>query len=133
MVDWKPRIDSKTSLAVALSAVGVTLATYAHYMPSLTDHRVGAPDDPDAAAAERAAFWTSSAIIGSLFLVTMDPLVFIMGLGTVAGVSFLHKHANSTNPATSRAAVASTMAPVASTSDQTTGTAYDSAYESGAY
>lgn len=132
---WTPRLDSKTSIAVALGTAAVVFGVFQHYLPSVVDHRVGAPQDKDASAAERAATFTSTALVGALFLVTMDPLVFIIGGGTVAALSWTHRHANMVSPLTSKATVAASMSATAAIgggSDDDTAAAYDDSM-AGAY
>lgn len=126
-------MDSKTSVGIALATAGVVWVTYDHFMPSVVDHRVGQAGDKDANAAERAATMTASAVVGALWLVTKDPLVMMLGAGTIVALAWTHRHANMVNPLTSRATVAESMGQTAATSDDATGAAYQDSVDSGAY
>jgi len=93
----------EVSLGMGLATGVLVWSIYQHAMPSLVDHRVGDPDDPNAAKAERAATWTAAGAVAGISLLARDPTVFVIGGAMVVVLSFWHRHANMVNPLTGRA------------------------------
>lgn len=91
-------LDRKTSVAVGLGAMGLVWGVYGQVCPKVADLRVGTPNDADATSAEKAARWTSGALVVGISLITRDATVFIMGGVAVVAFSWLHRHANAVNP-----------------------------------
>lgn len=97
------RLKPEVSIGMGL-AVGVLVwSIYQHALPSIVDHRVGDPDDENAAAAERLATWTSAGTVAGISLIAKDPTVFVIGGAMTVALSFWHRHANMVNPMTGRA------------------------------
>jgi hypothetical protein len=119
------------SVGLALGTGALILGVYAHFLPSVVDHRAAPPDDAHAQAAERQAAWTSAALLAGVSLLTGDETVFVVGAAEIIGLSWWHRYSDhvapSTGKATTRQAVASTM------SDAQTANAYTTNIDSGTY
>jgi hypothetical protein len=94
------KLDSKTSVAVGLGAMGLVWGIYGQVVPKVADLRVSGANDRDAAAAEKAARWASGGAVVALSLITRDATVFILGGSAVVLFSWLHRHANAVDPMT---------------------------------
>lgn len=91
-------LDRKTSVAIGLASVGVVWGVYQQVVPRVCDIRACTPGDTNLAAAEKAARWTSGAIVVGIALITRDATVFVMGGGAVVAFSWLHREANMVDP-----------------------------------
>lgn len=87
------------SVAVGLASMGLVWAVYQQATPNISDLRVSAPNEPNAAGAEKAARWAAAAMVAGVALITRDPTVFIMGGLAVVTLSWMSRHANMSNPA----------------------------------
>lgn len=98
----KPEVSITVGLAVGALVYGV----YSNALPTVADIRVGQAADPDVAAAEQLAAWTSAAVVAGVSLIAKDPTVFIIGGSMVIALSWWHRHANHVNPLTGLASMA---------------------------
>ncbi len=96
----KPEASVGFGLATATLVYGI----YQNQLPSSTDIRMAESGDPDIQSAERAAAWTSAAIVAGVSIITGDPTVFIIGGSMLVAMSWLTRHADAVDP---RAGVAS--------------------------
>jgi hypothetical protein len=94
----------ENSLIGAVTVGAVVIGIYDYALPKLADARVAPAGDDDLAAAEKAAAWTSAAIVGGISLIAKDPTIFVTGGLLIVGLSWLHRHANWVNPLTGKAA-----------------------------
>ena len=94
------KLDSKTSVAIGLGAMGLVWGIYGQVVPKIADLRVSAANDRDANSAEKAARWTSGGAVVVISLITRDATVFILGGSMVIAMSWLHRHANAVDPTT---------------------------------
>lgn len=101
----------EVSIGVGLATAVLVFSIYQHAVPALVDHRVGEPDDPDAAAALRVASWTAAGATAGISLLAKDPTVFVMGGVMVIAMDLWHRHANLVNPLTGRATALTSAAP----------------------
>lgn len=126
-------LDSKlapgVSVGLALGTGAVILGVYAHFLPSIVDHRAAIPNNNDAQAAERAAAWTSAGILGIVSLLTGDETVFAVGATEIIVLSWIHRHADMVSPATGTATTR--QAAAATMSDAETANAYASNLQAG--
>src|SRR6185369_13477202 len=72
-------LKREVSLGVGLATAALVWGIYNSALPSIADVRVSQPDDPDAAAVERAATWTAAAAVAGVSLISRDPTVFVLG------------------------------------------------------
>lgn len=100
-------LKPEASLGVGLATAALVWGIYQHATPTLVDHRVGRPDDTDAAAAERTASWTAAAVVAGVSLIAKDPTVFVLGGTMVVALAWWHRHANIVNPDTGKAVLPS--------------------------
>jgi hypothetical protein len=90
----KPEVSLTVGLAVGALVYGV----YSNALPTVADIRVSNESDPDIAAAEQLAAWTSAAVVAGVSLIAKDPTVFVIGGSMVIALSWWHRHANEVNP-----------------------------------
>lgn len=121
------------SLGLALGTGAIIYATYAHFLPSVVDHRAAQADNGDAQAAERLAAWTSAGILAAISILSGDEVVFMVGATEIIALSWIHRHADMVNPGLGKATVSAAVASTANQSDQATGGAYMNAISDGAY
>ncbi|SRR6266567_4990853 len=91
------------SLLGAVAVGAVVIGIYDYALPKLADTRVTPAGDPDLASAEKAAAWTSAAVVAGISLVAKDPTIFVTGGLLIVALSWMHRHANYVNPATGHA------------------------------
>jgi len=87
------------SVGVGLATMAGVWVIYQNSLPPVADIRTGGNNDPDAAAAEKRARWTSAAVVVGVSLLTADATVFIMGGLAIILESWAHRHANAYDPA----------------------------------
>lgn len=99
----------KSILKTLDSAVGIGLATgggvaaiYSHSLPNLTDVRATDPHEPNVEGQRKAAAIKSALLVGTVFLITRDRNVFIIGGTVMVALDFAVKHANGIDPGTQR-------------------------------
>lgn len=92
-------LKRETSVAVGLATMGLVGLVYSQVTPRIIDMRVSKSDEPNAAAAEKTARWTSGAMVVGISLITRDATVFIMGGLAVVSLSWMTRHANHHTPA----------------------------------
>lgn len=100
MFPSKLRPDSAIMVGV-LTSVGVYLI-YNNALPNLTDIRSAPPNDSDVESERKAAAWKSAALLGVVFLVSHDLNSYIISGVALAGIDYMHKHANGIHPATGK-------------------------------
>ena len=128
-------LDSKltpgVSVGLALGTGALILGVYAHFLPSVIDHRAAPPDDDHAQAAERQAAWTAAGLLAGVSLLTGDETVFAVGAIEIIALSWWHRYSDRVSPSTGKAsvrqAVASTM------TDSQTGNTYANNITAGEY
>ena len=82
---------------------GVTMATlvygiYQTALPNISDVRVAPAHDADLASTEKAAAWTTAALVSGVALVAKDPTIFVFGASMIMIMSWWHRHANAVAP-----------------------------------
>lgn len=93
----------EVSLGIGLATAALVWGIYNSALPSLAEARVTDQSDPNLAAAERTATWTSAAVVSGVALISKDMTVFILGGAMVVGLAWMHKHANMVHPMVGRA------------------------------
>lgn len=89
-------LDSGTMVGL-FTAAGVYLI-YNNALPSLTDIRSAAPDDPDVGASRKHAAWLSAAIVGGVFVISRDINSYLISGAALVGIDYLYKHNNMIHP-----------------------------------
>lgn len=90
----KPEVSLPVGLAVGALVWGI----YSNGLPPVVDIRSSPQNHPDVASTEKAAAWTSAAVVAGVSLIAKDPTVFIIGGSMVIALSWWHRHANTVNP-----------------------------------
>lgn len=93
-------LKPEVSLPVALATAAVVYGVYLNALPPVVDIRTAAPNHPDVASSEKAAAWTSAAVVGGVALIAKDMTVFIIGGSMIVALSWWNRHANMVDPAT---------------------------------
>lgn len=102
-------LKPEVSVSVGLATAALVYSVYSNATPSITEIRAAKPGDTDVEASRKLAAWTSAGAVAAISLVTKDPTVFILGGAMVVVLDWWHRHANTVNPQTGKAAVASAM------------------------
>ncbi len=90
----KPEI----SLTVGLATGAVVFGVYTNMLPTVADTRANDVNNPDLASSEKAAAWTSAAIVSGISLIAKDATIFIVGGAITVAMAWFYKHANNVNP-----------------------------------
>lgn len=93
-------LQPSASLGVGLATAGLVFAIHSQATPSIADIRVGQPNDDNIDRAERAATWTSVALVSAISLVAKDPAIFIIGGSAAVVMAWWTRHGNQVNPLT---------------------------------
>lgn len=91
-------LKPEVSLPVALATATIVYGIYSNGMPPVVDIRTAPQNHPDVDSAERAAAWTSAAVVAGISLIAKDATVFIIGGAMVVAMSWWHRHASNVNP-----------------------------------
>lgn len=94
------------SLGVALATATVVYGIHQNLTPPIADVRSLDKGNPDVQASERAASWTSAAVVAGISLLAKDPTVFIVGGTMVVVMAWLTRHADQVDVTTKRASSA---------------------------
>jgi hypothetical protein len=94
------------SLGVALATATVVYGIHQNLTPPIADVRSLEKNNADIGASERAATWTSAAVVAGISLLAKDPTVFIVGGTMVVVMSWITKHADQVDTVTKRASTA---------------------------
>lgn len=100
------------SVGVGLATMGLVAVTYNQFCPRLTDLSVAGAHNRDAARSEKAARYTSAALVIGITVVTRDAKVAIMGAVAVIAYSWQHRYAIAYDPAQARVATPTSPVPI---------------------
>jgi hypothetical protein len=93
------------SVGVGLATVGLVAVIYGQFCPRSTDLAAARDNEPVAVKQEKAARWTSAALVIGMALVTRDTVVTMMGAGAVVVFSLQHRYSIMVDPTTARVVV----------------------------
>lgn len=94
------------SITVGLAEAAAIYVIYQSALPNHADIRSAPAHNTDIEAARKKAAWTSAAVLGFVYLISRDLNSFLLGGLALAGIDYLTKHANGTNPQTGKLATA---------------------------
>lgn len=97
-------LKAEASIMGGLATAALVYAIYSNATPSITEIRAAKPGDTDVEASRKLAAWTSAGVVGGVSLIAKDPTIFIIGGTMVIVLDWWHRHANSVNPMSGRAA-----------------------------
>lgn len=95
----KPEI----SLGIALATATVVYAVHQNATPTIADIRSLESNQQDIQKAERAATWTSAAIVAGISLLAKDATIFIVGGAMTIAMAWMTRHADQVDTVTKRA------------------------------
>lgn len=96
-------LKPEVSLGMALATGTIVYAVHQNMTPSVADIRSLDKNNPDIQSAERAATWTSAAIVAGVSLLAKDPTIFIVGGAVTIALAWTTRHADQVDNVTSRA------------------------------
>ena len=96
-------LKPEVSLGMALATGTIVYAVHQNMTPSVADIRSLDKNNPDIQSAERAATWTSAAIVAGVSLLAKDPTIFIVGGAVTIALAWTTRHADQVDSVTQRA------------------------------
>lgn len=88
----------KDSIMAGLAVGAIVYTIHSQATPTMSDIRVGAPNDETIAKNERAASWISASVVAGISLIAKDPTIFILGGAMVVGMAWWTRFNNAVNP-----------------------------------
>jgi hypothetical protein len=99
---FKTFLKPSESVMVSLATGAIVYAVYQGALPSIAESHATEAHNGSIESGRKKAVWTSAGVVGAMFLLTHDPNVFMIGAGATVLLDWMHRHANSVNPATGK-------------------------------
>lgn len=90
------------SVMVSLATGAMVFGVYQYSLPTVAEASATEPYNMHLDSGRKKAMWTSTALVGGMFLLTRDPNVFMVGGLSFLALEWAHRHANSTHPNTGK-------------------------------
>ncbi len=94
-------MDRETaSLTMSTALVGMVFGVYQISMPKTIDARVSPQDDSHVYSSAKKSAWVSAVLVSALSLAAKDPVLFVFGSITNAGLYWWYQAESHVNPLT---------------------------------